>query len=212
MLPSDTKTLPATWLRDLDVSSQDEDLGLTMLATSTVVYGCCTIFVLARILLRLRLLTKPTSEDYLTVLALVGLDLRVPFCVETERSEPGRTTNSSAGTRMGRGCIRSDGHSTRTRQAHHDAGSRRSPLCSLMVHDWVLSHAVVNIAAENGCRGAPRAPDEPFKSPYMPSLEPSWVMLSCAFWTHTHGMDPLQSLSRLPECRHLSKLFYIRWK
>ncbi|KAG6362815.1 hypothetical protein INS49_007909 [Diaporthe citri] len=71
MLLSETKTLSGVWMRDLDVDSRDEDLGPTIIVTSLVVYSCCTIFVLARILLRLRLLTKPTSDDYLTGLALM---------------------------------------------------------------------------------------------------------------------------------------------
>lgn len=79
---SETETLSATWLRDLDVSSQNEDLGPTIIVTSVVVYSCCTIFVLARILLRLRLLTKPTSDDYLTILALVRMRSETPVIVQ----------------------------------------------------------------------------------------------------------------------------------
>lgn len=82
MFLSETERFSSTWLRDVNDSPQDEDLGPTIIATSAVVYSCCTIFVLARILLRLRLLTKPTSDDYLTVLALVSMHSEAPVLVQ----------------------------------------------------------------------------------------------------------------------------------
>lgn len=79
-----------------------------------------------------------------------------------------------------------------------------------MVHGWILPHIVINIITENGRCGAPRAPDEPLKSPSISPLEPSRAVLSCASWTHPNNMDPLQYKFRLPKRQNISKLFNIR--
>ncbi|KAK2611451.1 hypothetical protein N8I77_004789 [Diaporthe amygdali] len=80
----------ANWPRDVDVAFENEDLGPTIVSISVAVYSCCTIFVLTRILLRLRLLTKPSSDDYLTVMALVFGWIGAAFAVVAVQHGLGR--------------------------------------------------------------------------------------------------------------------------
>ncbi|KAJ0108471.1 hypothetical protein J7T55_002075 [Diaporthe amygdali] len=76
--------------REIDIAFENEDLGPTIVSISVAVYSCCTIFVLTRILLRLRLLTKPTSDDYLTVMALVFGWIGAAFAVVAVQDGLGR--------------------------------------------------------------------------------------------------------------------------
>lgn len=209
MLLSATKYFPVIWPRDIDAGFRDEDLGPTIVATSVAVYSCCTIFVLARILLRLRLSTKPTSDDYLTVLALVCSHSNTPVLMKRFRFED---IDTSTDFWMGRGSFHGAGRSERTWQTHHHVGSRRRPIRGAVVHDRILSHVVLDIVTESGRCGAPRPPDDSLKGSSISPLEFSCAMLSRPPWTFPYNMDPMRYNIRLPEYRDLSQLFHICWE